>query len=399
MDVVLDANAYLSDPRMAGVASRILLDYLRKTESNLIIPKVVLDEVIARYPERIAPHVKRAISEVASLRGLILKAKIRKIPDIDVIQETRALKRKLRKPSEHVKSVLLSDFDKIRIGDVARRGIERKPPANPAGEELRDVISWLMVLDYASRSKREVAFITADKDFMQEGKLHPQLAAEIQEKKVMVHFHTSIDEFIKAHGPAPHELDANQAFDLLGKSTVMDRFEIEARAFFPNYWRGASTREVLGRDVRFLRGALYDVGQTSAYGEVEFAGELEVRVTTLVSSYMNINTDLSLNAPLISYQPQISYITPPMFGPSVSNMLPMSSLLEPQYNLGNADYGTLITNRYAGPLPDYGISAESRTSDHKLSGELVLSMRLVSGKVVRLETERFKVVAAEPIRR
>ena len=49
MDVSLDSNIYLSDLRMEGIAFRSLLDYLRKTQSRIILPKVVLDEVIAKY--------------------------------------------------------------------------------------------------------------------------------------------------------------------------------------------------------------------------------------------------------------------------------------------------------------------------------------------------------------
>jgi hypothetical protein len=33
-----------------------------------------------------------------------------------------------------------------------KRGIERIPPANGGGEELRDVVHWLMLLAYASGS-------------------------------------------------------------------------------------------------------------------------------------------------------------------------------------------------------------------------------------------------------
>jgi len=59
MDVTLDANVYLSDPWMEGIAFKSLLDYLRKTQSKLIVPKLVFDEVLARYPERLLTQVKR----------------------------------------------------------------------------------------------------------------------------------------------------------------------------------------------------------------------------------------------------------------------------------------------------------------------------------------------------
>jgi len=76
MDVALDSNEFLSDPRMAGVHFQTLLAYLRKTQSRLLIPKIVWDEVIARYPERISEPHKKAASAVRVLRSLLLAAKI-----------------------------------------------------------------------------------------------------------------------------------------------------------------------------------------------------------------------------------------------------------------------------------------------------------------------------------
>jgi hypothetical protein len=128
MDVVLDANAYLSDPRMEGNAFRSLLDYLRKTQSNLIVPKLVLDEVIGRYPDRLGPQIRRAISEISSLRNLLLAARLTKIPEINFEREKRALRSKIFRPSKYVRSIVLKDFSGISIAEVALRGVERIPP-------------------------------------------------------------------------------------------------------------------------------------------------------------------------------------------------------------------------------------------------------------------------------
>ena len=57
MDVALDTNEFLSDPPMQGVRFQTLLAYLRKTQSRLLIPKIVWDELIARYPERVSTTI------------------------------------------------------------------------------------------------------------------------------------------------------------------------------------------------------------------------------------------------------------------------------------------------------------------------------------------------------
>jgi hypothetical protein len=72
MDVVLDANIYLADPRMEGVAFKSLLDYLRKKQSTLIIPQIVFDEVIARYPDLLSAQSRKAGKEVHAFRRLML---------------------------------------------------------------------------------------------------------------------------------------------------------------------------------------------------------------------------------------------------------------------------------------------------------------------------------------
>jgi hypothetical protein len=285
MDVTLDANIYLSDPRMEGISFKSLLDYLRMTGSRLILPKLVFDEVVARYPERVLPHFKRAISESSSLKNLVFVARVRKVPEPDIARETRSLKAKLLKPSKYVKATSLKDFRGISVEEIARRGVHRIPRANTAGEELRDVITWLMVLKYAEGSKREVAFITSDKHFGVANVLHPQMAKEVQDRKVILKLYRSIDEFIKAHAPAPQALPGDRAFELLGKSQVLDRFEIAARNFFPRYWRDATSFEVMSRDVSFIRGSLYDVGADSQFAETEFSGNMKIRVTTPKLAY------------------------------------------------------------------------------------------------------------------
>ncbi len=409
MDVALDANVILNDPRMKGNAFGGLLDYLKKTNSRLVLTRIVLDEVIARYPERLRSATHKATAAVGVLSNLASDPKI-SLPRVDINRETRKLKQKLLRPfpSRASSSCIVNNFTDVRIEEVAKRGIERIPPANGGGEELRDVIHWLMLLAYASGSGRELAFITADEHFRHENELHPQLQKDVQDKKVTVHFHTSLDGFIKAHAPAPHTLTEPDAFDLYGKTHVLDRFEIEARRFFPSRWPRASSINVVHRDVRLLRGALYDVGPHSQFGEMEFSGEIDIRVTTtkatsFVSSYTPVSS--TLDQDLVDYQ---------LLGSAKS--VPIDArisyqTLEDIYALANYDHSSMLTPAgtigpvtYDFNVPQYDraktpylipTSAPEDVSEFRVKGSIVISLRVVSGKVEKIDTERFELGAIE----
>ncbi|MGA7751790.1 MAG: PIN domain-containing protein, partial [Candidatus Sulfotelmatobacter sp.] len=214
MDVALDANIILNDPRMHGNAFHNLLAYLRKTDSRLILSKIIFDEAIARYPERLRSALHKATGPVGSLRSLLFDTKI-KLPDIDVPRETKKFKQQLLKPSQYVrKSLIVKNYAKISLEEVIKRGVERIPPANGAGEELRDVMHWLMILAHAQNSSREIAFISEDEHFRKDNDLHPRLGQDIQENNAHLHFYISIDEFIKAKAPAPRDLAESEVFGL-----------------------------------------------------------------------------------------------------------------------------------------------------------------------------------------
>ena len=390
MDVALDANAYLADPKMEGVAFRSLFDYLRRTDSLLIIPKVALDEVTARFPERLVPQVRRAISEVGSLRNLVVTAKIAKIPEVDVDRETAALRRRLLKPSKNVRSKVLKNFAVVDVEEVALRGAKRMPPANAVGEQLRDVILWLMVLGYAKKSGREVALITADKHFRQEEVLHPDLAKEVRASRVGLRFAISIDEFIKAHAPKPRDLTEDEAFELCGKSQVLDRFEVEIRRYSSAYWRSASSIDVTSRGLQFERGALYDVGPDSKYGEVEFSGELELRITTAQAIAQTVQ--FAVPSYVSPQSPSFIYSSASYGAYSPGGYSPQSPFIggwagSPPINFSTG--GAAPAFYGIGGQP-YSITAVA--SDYKVAGRIILSLRVVSGRLTHVATERVESV-------
>jgi len=104
------------------------------------------------------------------------------------------MRRKLKKPSPHVQSVVLSNFEDVPVQEIARRGIERIPPATAKGEELRDVMIWLMMLGHAEKSGCDVAFISHDEHFREGDHLHPKLRDDLQGGKIKLHYYKAIDD-------------------------------------------------------------------------------------------------------------------------------------------------------------------------------------------------------------
>jgi hypothetical protein len=82
MDVVLDSNIILSDPRMYGNRMQSLFRYLLRTQSSLVIPKIVWDEVFARYAGRIQNEHSKLISILSNLHGISFHMQLPSVPPL-----------------------------------------------------------------------------------------------------------------------------------------------------------------------------------------------------------------------------------------------------------------------------------------------------------------------------
>ncbi len=201
MDVILDSNVFLKDPKFESPQFGELLAYLRRTGSKLVIPSMVTLEVIERYKESLRSSLKTAYRSWGSF------AKIRmsphpEFPHIDFDQEVQKLKEHLLKVSSGIQTVQWSDVSGIDVNEIARRGAKRLRPANQNGEELRDVILWLTVFQYARKTNQEIVFISDDHGFRQaedKDDLHSELVEEIAGAKLPIHFYRNISAFLTSH--------------------------------------------------------------------------------------------------------------------------------------------------------------------------------------------------------
>jgi hypothetical protein len=298
MDVILDANQILADPRMRGSKFQVLFRYLRQTDSSLVIPKVVRDEVIARYPERIQKAKERLIDALSALESLCFRAQLPNIPELDVPIELAAFQEQLLNPlvtavSEtfesgiapktwrYVPSVSTGDYSTIQVEELARRGINRVRPASDKGEEFRDGILWLMALRYAKEKGREVALISKDGHFFDSNKsMHPQLKEEINREAVKIHVYWGVEDFFKLDSPSsrigPEWIEKH-----LGDRSkeVQSVFEGAVADYLDSSWRSRSEVTPSGETLsHFKKGRLYNIAPDSQYVELEYEGQTKFAI-------------------------------------------------------------------------------------------------------------------------
>jgi hypothetical protein len=197
MDIVLDANIYRQDFRMRGTQFQELFTYLRRTDSSLVVPGVVLLEAKSNFREFISSTLRQVTDGWERLRKFSVSEIDELEAPIEIEDEVALYEKRLMEPAANVKVRVYNDYSGVDVQEVVRRGAERVRPANGDGEELRDVILWLMIVRYASEARCQLAFICNDGHFQGSGgTLHETLASDLGRANAEVTFYKNISDFI-----------------------------------------------------------------------------------------------------------------------------------------------------------------------------------------------------------
>ena len=77
MDIVLDTNIYYSDFLFKSKDFNILFDYLRKTNSQIILPEIVYKEIEACYKRKLEEKLKEYQNKISEpLKGNFFEIKV-----------------------------------------------------------------------------------------------------------------------------------------------------------------------------------------------------------------------------------------------------------------------------------------------------------------------------------
>jgi PIN domain len=384
MDVILDSNAYLSDARMESIRFKNLFDYLRRTKSSLVVPHLVREETVARYRHMLESQTKKTEQAVDSLNRLIIDPDSRiHIHSPLAKYEIRDLRKKFRAPSKGVAvRYYYPETECVDIADIYLRGIHRRRPANRDGEELRDVILWLLVLRYAETEKKEVGFVTNDNGFWDEGSVHAHIREDIEKRGVKVSVFRMIEDFVRLSAPAPapvNEAEASSLFDIMTVSAEIaeaTRTSLAAERRGP-FGRGVSTQSVQLLRATFSKGTLYQINEDTQFFELEYAVEVSAQDSIAANSY----------EPLGEQQ------LPGLLGVNLRH--DVDAVIRP----GLGFLADLNLNPFAPSVPPgMRVVVRNIVTKYKVLGTAHVSIRAVRGAQPEIEMDRVEVSKIETLR-
>ncbi len=202
MDIIIDANIIRRDLKLNDKNFEIVIDYLKRTNSQLIFPSIVLDEVKGLYKRALTERYVEFKKSKEKLESTFLFAELPKIPEIDIEADSE-------KYIEFIHSKLgtaeknIIPYKNEFLPELVKRAVERKKPLDGNGQQFRDGLLWLTILDYAKsiEDKRVTLISDNPKDFSEKGenKLSLDLDAEAKKLGIEIKYFKRLSDFVKEH--------------------------------------------------------------------------------------------------------------------------------------------------------------------------------------------------------
>lgn len=292
MDIILDSNAYLADVSLESINFKNLFDYCRRTKSTIILPRLVREEVVTKYISALQEQAKKSLVSIRELNRLALEPTQRiQLPKIDFQARAHELRRKFRSQHRGVRLRYYADITGVDVHEIYLRGIGRRKPANSNGEELRDVILWLITLQYAKKQNKEIAFVSADKGFWNGDQVHGQILEDLSKHCAKIRIYRTVEDFVKESSPPPKPVDDEQVsplFDLHSLTDAIVRTASDAllnhRQVFLISFLGIAAMTLTHYE--FEEGEIYELGEDNQFMELTYG--------------ISLRTDLNFPVPLIS---------------------------------------------------------------------------------------------------
>jgi predicted nucleic acid-binding protein len=222
MNVILDTNIFVQDFLMSSASFGLLLDYLKKTGSKILMPLIVYQELGEIYRSELSARSMQFERARESLEKALIDAAVPR-HETDVSSEVAKYLAFMRKKLNLQEKDIIP-FRENYLSELVTRAITRAKPFSDKGEEFRDALLWLTVLDVARETNEEtLAFISNDaKAFGQNHQLHEALYHEGKSTGKQVNYYNSISKFIESHGTQVDFITQSWLFTAINYSTFED---------------------------------------------------------------------------------------------------------------------------------------------------------------------------------
>lgn len=202
MDTIIDANIIRRDLKLNDKNFEVLVDYLGRTNSKLILPSIVVEEIKGLYKRVLEERFDEYSKSVEKLKSTLLFLEMPKSPDLDIEGDSNKyidfLHNKLGTNADNI-----IPYKNEYLPELVKRAIERKKPLDNKGQQFRDGLLWLTLLDYAeSTEEKLIAFISDNPtDFSDKGEsvLAKELIEETKKRGVEIKYFKTLNDFAKEH--------------------------------------------------------------------------------------------------------------------------------------------------------------------------------------------------------
>lgn len=202
MDIIIDANIIRRDLKLKDKNFEIVIDYLNRTNSRLVFPSIVIEEVKGLYKRALIERYEDFKKSKEKLESTFLFAELPEIPEIDIEADSEKyiefIHSKLGTSAENI-----IDYKNEFLPELVSRAVKRKKPLDDKGQQFRDGLLWLTILDYAKsiEDKRITLISDNPKDFAEKGanQLALELEKETKELGIEVKYFKRLSDFAKEH--------------------------------------------------------------------------------------------------------------------------------------------------------------------------------------------------------
>jgi hypothetical protein len=178
----------------------MLIDYISKTEHQIVFPDIVFKEILALYKRILIEKFGQMIKSYDDLKINLAEPVEYEKPALEVETQLKSFEENLKKRLNIYDKNIVS-IKNSYLPDLVNRAINRIPPFLENKAEFRDALIWLTILDQADLAKeKSIAFISANtKEFAEkEDTLHPKLLEEARARGVIIEYYSSLDSFLKS---------------------------------------------------------------------------------------------------------------------------------------------------------------------------------------------------------
>lgn len=259
MILIIDTNIIYGNWLLRNQETQAFLDFAKKTESTILIPKITWLEIRKNYKEEFLNKQKSYVDAAKYFSSVLINKIefIRVDPEIEkqVDEYLDWLKTTLKLNNNEV----IIPYSEDTLDKVAQRAIEKRRPFNSENQrEFKDCLVWQSVLDTLEKgdydSHEDVVLISNDKNAFATDKnnfdLHPDLKDEVNlvlpsSFASTFYYHVDLKSFLAKHNTPISNIDlhsitaylesSESGFSSIFSSIISNTIEYFAEYFYETF--------------------------------------------------------------------------------------------------------------------------------------------------------------------